>query len=124
MPQTHDLDPRITATGGRRRNPRDPKSGYEWPGMTALPDWSRTRVHRHTRAYGCAKCGARFGSPQAVYTHLAKTHPTRPSPALGSRLLLAPLSLSEVPTGGNGHLGAKVPSVGVSGAVEVERAGA
>ena len=79
MPNTSELelDPRIAATGGRRRVPTDPKSNYEWPGMTPWPDWRRTRVHRHTAYYGCAKCGARFSSPHAVYTHLAKVHPQR-----------------------------------------------
>ena len=42
--------------------------------MTALPDGG-DRAHRHTAYYGCAKCGARFSSPQAVYAHLDKVHP-------------------------------------------------
>lgn len=88
MPKTYDLDldARIEASGGRRRVARDPKSNYEWPGMMAWPDWSRTRVHRHTAYYGCAKCGARFSSPQAVYAHLAKLHPAKGSRPLGARL--------------------------------------
>lgn len=81
-----DVDPRIAATGGRRRTPGDPKSGYEWPGMMAAPDWARTRTHRHTRAYGCAKCGARFGSPHAAYTHIAKVHPALGSGRVSRRL--------------------------------------
>ena len=36
--------------------------------------WVETEVHRHTAYYGCAHCGARFGTPQAVYVHLAKVH--------------------------------------------------
>jgi len=99
MPKTYDLDPRIAATGGRRRNPPDPKSEYTWAGMMAWADWRRTQVHRHTRAYGCAKCGAAFGSPNAVYAHLAKAHP-----AGGSRLLLAPLGPSESSIQGTGRV--------------------
>ena len=98
-----DLDPRIAATGGRRRSPRDPKSGYEWPGMMAWPDWRRTRVHRHTAYCGCAKCGVRFSSPQAVYAHLAKVHPAKGSWRIGARL-----RPSQGPAGGNGRVNAEV----------------
>jgi hypothetical protein len=70
-----DADWRIAATGGYRRVPSNPKSDYQWPGMTALPAWQQTRVHRHTAYYGCAKCGARFKSPGAAYVHLARAHP-------------------------------------------------
>ena len=83
MGNTDEVDPRVAATGGRRRIPGDPKSNSEWPGMMPLPAWSRTRVHEHS-TYFCGKCGARLGSPQAVYTHLAKRHPattSRPRPA-------------------------------------------
>ena len=72
---TDDVDPRIAATGGRRRTPGDPKSGYTWAGMADWGDWRQTRAHRHTRAYGCAKCGATFHTPNAVYVHLAVAHP-------------------------------------------------
>ena len=68
------LDPRIAATGGRQRRAGDLKSGYEWPGMASAPDWCKTRAHRHTHRYGCARCGQQFASPHAIYTHLAKVH--------------------------------------------------
>jgi hypothetical protein len=90
-------DPRVAATGGYRRVPGDPKSNYEWPGMMRLPDWQRTRVHRHS-TYFCGKCGVQFGSPQAVYTHLAKRHP-----ATGFRAGAARLTPSKVSSGGNGR---------------------
>ena len=67
------VDPKITATGGRRRRSGDAKSNYEWPGTTPQPDWIKTRVHRHS-SYGCARCGKRFATPHGVYAHLAKVH--------------------------------------------------
>jgi hypothetical protein len=117
--QLADVDPRIAATGGYRRNPRDPKSNYEWPGMVSLPNWRLTRVHEHTAYYGCAKCGARFGSPQAVYAHLARAHP-----AAWSRPRLADLRPSEVSSRGNGRVGANSPSGMVSLHTGREEAGA
>ena len=102
-----DLDPRIAATGGYRRVPGDSKSNYEWPGMTPLPDWRRTRVHRFTIGYGCGKCGAQFASPNAVYTHLAKTHPRigrgNGSPAKGYGLVRGDLDRSNGSGKGNGR---------------------
>jgi hypothetical protein len=89
------VDPRIAATGGYRRVPTDRKSNYEWPGMMPLPAWQRTRIHQHS-TYFCAKCGRRLGSPQAVYTHLAKVHP-----AATSRPRSARLAPSETPPRGN-----------------------
>ncbi len=109
MPQTtNEVDPRIAATGGRRRVAGDPKSGYEWPGMMAAPDWVKTRVHRHTRVYGCTRCGVAFHTPHAVYAHLARAHP-----ALGSRPRSGRLGPSEGRAGGNGRVGAGVPQIAV-----------
>jgi hypothetical protein len=70
--QTVDL--RVAATGGRRERQGDARSPYIWRGMARDADWRRTDVHHHN-CYSCAKCGKRFGSPAAVYTHLAKVHP-------------------------------------------------
>jgi hypothetical protein len=70
------VDPRVAATGGRRERWGDPKSPYIWPGMAREADWRRTDVHKVSR-YSCARCGKRFGSPAAVYAHLAKVHPAR-----------------------------------------------
>jgi hypothetical protein len=69
------VDPRIAATGGRRRIFGDPKSCYTWPGMTDAVAWARSDVHKHTSYYGCAWCGQGFRSPNAVYTHIDKVHP-------------------------------------------------
>lgn len=68
------LDPRIAATGGRRRTFGRAKANYEWLGMMAEADWRKTRVHQHTSYYGCGRCGTRFATPQAVYAHLARRH--------------------------------------------------
>jgi hypothetical protein len=68
------VDPRIRASGGRRERWGDPRSPYIWPGMMRDADWRRTDVHKHS-SYYCARCAKRFGSPAAVYTHLAKVHP-------------------------------------------------
>lgn len=109
-----DVDPRVEASGGYRRIPTDPKSNYEWPGMTPLPDWQRTHVHRHTRFYECAKCNTRFGSPHAVYTHLAKEHPRKGRPATGFGRMGGDLSPSNGSGGGNSRVEASSLSEGVS----------
>jgi hypothetical protein len=74
--ETVDLtvDPRVAATGGRRRIFGDEKKNYEWPGMASQTDWLRTRVHQHTIYYGCSRCGTKFKTPHAAYSHLAKIH--------------------------------------------------
>ena len=105
--QPADVDPRVAATGGYRRNPTDPKSNYEWPGMMPLPAWQRTRIHQHS-TYFCAKCGRRLGSPQAVYTHLAKVHP-----AAGSRPARARVAPSEASATGNGRIGPQLRLIAV-----------
>jgi hypothetical protein len=108
QPVTHrtEVDERIAATGGYRRVPGDPRSNYEWPGMVALPNWRQTRVHKHTRYYACAKCGARFGSPHAVYAHLAKIHPARGKVAQrhGLRPVGGDLKAAGASTGGKGRV--------------------
>jgi hypothetical protein len=65
------VDPRVAKHGGWRKSVKDQ---YEFPGMESSRSWVQTEVHRHTAYYGCARCGARFGTPQAVYVHLAKVH--------------------------------------------------
>jgi hypothetical protein len=65
------VDPRVAKHGGTRK---DPKSNYDFPGMTDAANWRKTEVHRHTRWYGCALCGLKVSGPHAVYTHLAKVH--------------------------------------------------
>lgn len=72
MSLTKEVDPRITASGGRRRY--DETTNYEWPGMMSQPNWQQTKVHQHTSYYGCAVCGQPYKTPHAVYTHLAKRH--------------------------------------------------
>jgi hypothetical protein len=65
------VDPRVAKRGGWRTNP---KSNYDFPGMSDRRDWCKTQVHKATSFYGCAHCGTKFSSPHAVYTHLAKIH--------------------------------------------------
>lgn len=65
------VDPRVAKHGGHRSGP---KSQYEFPGMMPSRASVQTEMHRHTAYYGCAWCGASFGTPQAVYAHLAKRH--------------------------------------------------
>jgi hypothetical protein len=65
------IDPRVAKHGGTRR---DPKSNYDYPAMMSDGHWRETLVHRHTRWYGCSRCGQGFTGPHAVYTHLAKRH--------------------------------------------------
>ena len=67
-------DPRIAATNGRRQRLESPKAEYTWPGMMAWADWRKTRVHQHTKTYSCARCGANFNTPHAVYAHLDRVH--------------------------------------------------
>jgi hypothetical protein len=66
------MDARIAAAGGSRTSA---KGAYEFPGMAERGSWRKTRVHRHTHFYGCARCGQRFADPHAVYAHLARRHP-------------------------------------------------
>lgn len=65
------VDPRVARHGGTRR---DRRAQYDFPGMSDAATWRRTAVHRATRWYGCALCGAKFSGPHAVYGHLAKGH--------------------------------------------------
>jgi hypothetical protein len=65
------VDPRVAKHGGTRR---DSKSNYDFPGMVDQASWRRTDVHKHTRMYGCSRCGRKFKTPHAIYTHLAKVH--------------------------------------------------
>jgi hypothetical protein len=67
-------DPRIAATNGRRQRLGSAKAEYTWPGMMAWADWRKTRVHQYTKTYRCARCGAAFSTPHAVYAHLDRTH--------------------------------------------------
>lgn len=65
------VDPRVAAKGGTRR---DPKSGFDYPGMMSERHWRVTPAHQHTHSYGCAWCSVKFKGPHALYTHLAKVH--------------------------------------------------
>jgi len=65
------IDPRVAKHGGTRR---DAKANYDFPGTLDDATWRRTKVHQHTRYYGCAICGTKFSGPHAVYAHLAKRH--------------------------------------------------
>jgi hypothetical protein len=65
------VDPRVARHGGTRT---DPKSNYDFPGMTEESTWRKSRVHQATHWCGCALCGQKFSGPHAVYTHLAKRH--------------------------------------------------
>jgi hypothetical protein len=65
------VDPRVAKHGGTRR---DAKSNYDFPGMMDAASWRRTEVHKHTKYYGCFRCGQRFKGPHAFYTHNAKIH--------------------------------------------------
>jgi hypothetical protein len=65
------IDPRVAKHGGTRRGP---KSNYDFPGMAQDYAWRQTLVHKHTRFYGCHRCGRKFSGPHAVYSHLAKVH--------------------------------------------------
>jgi hypothetical protein len=65
------VDPRVARHGGSRR---DQKANYDFAGMMDAGSWRRTEVHQHTSFYGCGRCGQKFKTPHAVYTHLAKVH--------------------------------------------------
>jgi hypothetical protein len=65
------VDPRVAKHRGTRR---DSKSNYDFPGMVDQASWRRSDVHKATRLYGCSRCGQKFRTPHAVYTHLAKRH--------------------------------------------------
>jgi hypothetical protein len=70
-PAREVVDPRVANHGGTRT---DRKSNYDFPGMMEQASWRRTKVHKHTRWYGCARCGQKLSGPHAVYTHFAKVH--------------------------------------------------
>ena len=65
------IDPRIAAAGGK---PDNAGGGYRYLGMMRWVHWKASSVHRFTHYYGCARCGLRFKTPHAVYTHIAMRH--------------------------------------------------
>lgn len=81
---TQTIDPRIAAAGGTPQGGDDGRHGYNYPGMMSARHWAATKVHGATTYYGCAWCNQKFKGPHAVYTHIAKVHPSKAAQPRGT----------------------------------------